>query len=391
MPSPASVRLNTMILAAIVPVTFFIGIGYSDGSGSAFTYSAVNAVLLLPLVGLALAIAEVTVQATVARLLGDRLHTVTFGLGPEVISRCVRRLNVGLRALPMYSSTAIITPKRKGQRLRLGAAHLMGTAAVGTAAALILANSSWSTLRLQLSTGLAPEALVLVVAAVTTYFGVFTDIGILTGLPGFSHATEANLAARRNLFWFDAALHHLERGAYAEADAMAKRGLAETPDDALLQFIHVSVASSTSSPDAFELARALAAREVPPSLRHGCLNLWAWECYMRGDQTFAAEADRASAEALALLPKNPALLDTRGHVLLWLGRSTEAQPLLERAYELARHKSTYAHSAAGLAMLCASTDRHDEAVTWLARAREHDPDNRLLPRATAMIEPLRRT
>jgi hypothetical protein len=47
-------------------------------------------------------------------------------------------------------------------------------------------------------------------------------------------------------------------------------------------------------------------------------------------------------------------------------------------------------SAAGMAMVCAATDRHDEARAWLAKARAEGIEHDLLARATAAVEPLSR-
>ncbi len=89
------------------------------------------------------------------------------------------------------------------------------------------------------------------------------------------------------------------------------------------------------------------------------------------------------------MPDNASCLDTLGHVLQWCGRLEEAELHLRRAYELAAPISTTRGSAAaGLALLC-SRDRPEEAAAWLARAQHADPENRLIARAIAAVEPLR--
>jgi hypothetical protein len=110
---------------------------------------------------------------------------------------------------------------------------------------------------------------------------------------------------------------------------------------------------------------------------------------MRGDEALQPEAEKTSLEAVTAAPRVPSVLDTRGHVLLWCNRLAEAEPLLLRAYQLGKG-STRASAAAGMAVLCARLNRVDEAATWLERARAQDAPHRLVARAAALVEPLRR-
>lgn len=131
-------------------------------------------------------------------------------------------------------------------------------------------------------------------------------------------------------------------------------------------------------------------RELPPDLRPLCLNVWAWECYMRGCDELRSEADNASREAAEACPDSASILDTRGHVLLWNARYAEAEGHLQRAYGLATNPSTRASAAAGMAMLCASRNRPDDARLWLSRGRQENMHQRVTARAVAAVEPLSR-
>jgi Flp pilus assembly protein TadD len=90
-------------------------------------------------------------------------------------------------------------------------------------------------------------------------------------------------------------------------------------------------------------------------------------------------------------PDNSSLLDTRGHVLLWNGRLEEAERHLLRAYALRSNASGRASSAAGLALVYSKTNRRDEALAWLARAREQDAHQPVVARAIAAVDPLHRS
>jgi Flp pilus assembly protein TadD len=108
-----------------------------------------------------------------------------------------------------------------------------------------------------------------------------------------------------------------------------------------------------------------------------------------GSDDLKGEADRSSDEALRRFKREPSMLDTRGAVLLWLGRRDEARGLLSRAFALASSKRTRASAACSLAIAEARDRRLGNAEQWLARARKNDPASELLGGADREVSELR--
>lgn len=182
-------------------------------------------------------------------------------------------------------------------------------------------------------------------AAASVLTGGMTTLFVL-GLLGGSSNTAEQLKARRRLGFALESARYSVRGAYDQAVLSARRGLDESPDDALLQISLAIALSTRCDPEAFALTESLVKRELAPGPR--ALNVRAWTCYVRYDDALRAEADEASKEALKLDPNNASLLDTRGHVALWHGRLTEEEDVLTRAYNTKHAGATRGSAAAGL-------------------------------------------
>jgi tetratricopeptide (TPR) repeat protein len=87
-----------------------------------------------------------------------------------------------------------------------------------------------------------------------------------------------------------------------------------------------------------------------------------------------AEAEDLIRRALAIDPKNPAIIDSLGWVLYKLGRPEEALVELQRAYDRMADPEVATHIVEVLAEL----DRSDEALELLKTAEKNNPDNELL-------------
>jgi len=87
-----------------------------------------------------------------------------------------------------------------------------------------------------------------------------------------------------------------------------------------------------------------------------------------------AEAETLIRKALAIDPKNPAIIDSLGWVLYKLGQHEDALQELQRAYDRMDDPEVASHIVEVLAEL----DRHDEALKVLQSAEKNYPDNDLL-------------
>jgi hypothetical protein len=327
------------------------------------------------------------VIALVARALGDRVPLVIIGCGPQLWSRAAGYRTLTLRLLPVNTAIAIATTRKRGQAIRTAVALLAGAVipAGALVSLLVLHPASWTDRHEIFARRLAPDCLFIYLTVWLVYVGtvgaimtLFADMdaGVHKARRAIGHALEAGLA--------------VNRGAYAEGVALARRGLEEDPENPLLQVQFAEAMSVSGRPETSGLIEGLLKRDLPPALRAVSLNLRAWECYLGGDEGLRAEADKASLDAITALPDNESIIDTRGHVLLWNKQLPQAEQHFRRAFKLARARATRTSSASGLAMICAATNRPDEAAQWLARAREQDSEHVLVARATAAVEPLRR-
>ncbi len=376
-------RLIVVAMALWMLMPPWLGFWQSDHSLAAVGYSAGH-MALMPFVCAAIFGVEQLVIYGAARLFGDRMPATVIGIGPQVFERTGAFHHLSIRVVPMVSVGVIVSPRRNWQRLRIAGARLIGVAAMTVVLVVIYRSASsptWAALKQSLATHIAIDTLLIFAIGYLIFIGGISAL-IVDGVD------ETQLQTRRNLAFVLAAQRHLHDGAFDVAIATVRRGLEECPDDPLL-LLSLGGALSTRSDDGFEIAESLTKRELSGYLRAAALNLWAWQCYVRGIEDLRAEADRASREALELAPRDPSFLDTRGHVLLWTGRTAQAEEHLKRAYSLARSRSTRASAAAGLALIC-SRDRHDEALTWLDHSRREDMHHRLVSKASAAVEPLRR-
>jgi Flp pilus assembly protein TadD len=386
--SRVSNPVNTwpLVLMVIVPWS-----GYFHAPSSSPILALENTAVIFGLAFAALTLQQVAV-ALAARALGDRLLTFSIGIGPKLWSRSIAHHLVIVRAVPVNSLQTLITTRERGQRVRTALAIFAGWApfAIGLVVIALFHPASWTQKYVVLAHRLAPDTLFIYVAGWLALNGALISLGTLTRSKYLSGLDDNILKSRRLVGHAFEVERLLTRDAYDQAIAAARRGLEEQPDDLLLQINLAAALSLKGDPEAFAITESWKTRDIPPHLRAGCLNVRAWECYMRNDDALRAEADEASLAAISASPDHPAILDTRGHVLLSTGRTAEAQQHLQRAFALSKGRSGKALSASGLAILHANAGRLDEAVAWLARARAQDLAHPLLAKAAALVEPLRR-
>jgi hypothetical protein len=381
--SAADIRTVQVVLLLLLVLVPFSGLWRVEQTDAAIQCSVINA-LLMPMVWLVIVAIEQSIAVFVARALGDDVIQVDFGFGPKLFVTRIARVQVIWHALPSLSSSYVVSPSAHRQRLRLAASALAGSVVIGIPTLIAFACYSKSGLMKELTVRIAPDILFVLIAGVLAALGGQVTLWLLLG----QDATELSL--RRRLFWTVTAAGHVDRGAFNEGAAVAQRGLEESPHDPWLQFSLASAHVGAEHADALELLKQLRDGDLPTSLVAPTHNAFAWECCMRGDPANASAADDASRQALDSAPDHPAYLDTRGHVLVWLGRPDEAEPYLRRAYELAPTDSRRAVASAGLAKLYAAKGRPGDAAQWLTRARELGCTPRLLARTIAIVDPLHR-
>jgi tetratricopeptide (TPR) repeat protein len=123
------------------------------------------------------------------------------------------------------------------------------------------------------------------------------------------------------------------------------------------------------------------------SVRAVYLNNLAYADALSGNPAWLAEADAYSRDAYTLLPWVPAVVGTRGTVLVALGKFEEGLPLLQKSMEDAHAPRNKADNACHIAMAYTQAGKRDEAIKYLQLARQLDNKSPLLSLAEMAVQP----
>jgi tetratricopeptide (TPR) repeat protein len=126
---------------------------------------------------------------------------------------------------------------------------------------------------------------------------------------------------------------------------------------------------------------AIPDKAIAAQARAMIANNAAWNAFMLADARGMETADKLSAEAVAVLPKHPSILGTRGAVLMERGKLIEGQKLLTTAHHRHRDRISKALNSACLAIAAARRGKHREARRLVERARKEDRECELIGRA----------
>jgi hypothetical protein len=140
------------------------------------------------------------------------------------------------------------------------------------------------------------------------------------------------------------------------------------------------------SPEAKAAAAAAFEGPVNPAWRWIVLNDWSWYAFRVRDEADVRLADARSAEALSLSPKAPPVLGTRGAILLWRGRVSEAIPLLERSLTGAKTPVSRVINGCLIAIAHASRGESARATELLEAARAEGVSDPLLDEARRRVD-----
>lgn len=268
-----------------------------------------------------------------------RVRGIALGTGPQLIALRRLRFTLSIHLIPFGGMTSL-EPPRRALRSRHIAVTIAGpaleTAAVLTAIALVPSWLGW----------------------LIGYVWAFSFIGnVLLPLRWLGNDAWT--------FWRLLTMPDEEIGAIAETAAHDR-------DARLLNdMLHGIVAVDVTVVERIRgdmLARSAMPGNDPGMRALTLSNLAAIDLVLeRGD--LLAEADRASAEAMAVLPWVPEVASTRGSVLVALGHDTAARQLLEQV--LAHAQSTAKEAAhANLALLAA---RRGDAFQTRLHLTESEP------------------
>jgi|GEM_PF-2437689 len=179
-----------------------------------------------------------------------------------------------------------------------------------------------------------------------------------------------------------------ERQQFGEAREWADRGLAIYPDDLSLLYVHAGVLINTGELEKARDAQVqlLAKTTIPVQLQLFLKNDLAYVNALLGAPALIEEADRYSTEVMNALPWSANIRNTRGVVLLALGRLDEALPLLRNSIlEVRESPESIAQCQCTLAIAEARQGNVIAAQTALEAARAAAPRCFLIPLAEAAV------
>lgn len=217
-------------------------------------------------------------------------------------------------------------------------------------------------------------------------FGVLTDGGQLLQLLSFSKKSIARLQALHYSF---EAMASRERSDDAAARSWCEKGLALFPENVhLLNLSAITCLDEAKYEQAREMFLKLLANDrLRQNERAIYLNNLAYADGLSGNPAWLAEADAYSRDAYTLLPWVPAVVGTRGTVLVALGKFEEGLPLLQKSMEDAHAPRNKADNACHIAMAYTQAGKRDEATKYLQLARQLDNKSPLLSRAEMAVQP----
>lgn len=337
-------------------------------------------------------------HAVAARSAGLEPYCLTSGGGPTLLRRRIGGVAVDLRWLPGSGRMIFASPIQRHTRWRLLAAYVGGPAAtivllcsglvVPSALHEITANTSpWLSVQaaLVLVNGTVLFTVVVPLPRGWDVSAPRNDVLQILLLPFLGdERLEALAIASKAAEFFKLSLLREHAAACDEA----RRILEEDPTNWVVRLgLADRLLFAGMHEEADTHYRVLVegdvttSKAISPVVRAIILNNCAWNLFMTGDDASIGRAAKLSADAIAVLPKHPSVLGTRGAILIEAGEWVEGEELVRRALRSHSDRIPKASNLACLAIAAARQKKRAEAEKLIERAREMDRECELVPRA----------
>ena len=323
-------------------------------------------------------------HALTAHLLGFRVFAIHVGLGKVLFSRRIFGISWIVRLIPSSAVTLVAGPDMRRYRLRIFLIHLAGPA--------------FHLMLIVLSLGMK-----LVFGVSGPWYGVilWTNIYLLgfnlfphkaqvavgsAGTDGWAmlkapRLTDEDLRKRFASFYILETVSAAENGNSHGARESAEKGIALYPDDPnmlnALGYAYVNSNEYLKSRQIF-LQALNTNQELPIATKALLMNNVAFANILLDDPALLPEADSYSDQAYQALSWEPAIVGTRGGVLVALNRTDEGLELLKQALKKNLDKRGKAIDACLIAWGEWKRDNQKQANTYLALAHQLDPQCYLL-------------
>jgi tetratricopeptide (TPR) repeat protein len=338
-------------------------------------HSLENALTFLAAMFLATAVHQLA-PALVAWL--GKLHVVRIqiGGGRMLLGGTIRATNVALHLIPYAGATQFSSPPKPRLALRgwlVIAAGPLGVLLV-SGAIFVIGGYQWADFHTTWRPGWMPGQLVMFNFALLAALDLLplrgTTLHKLIAIARRPDEHVANVIASH----YYAVIEPYVKTDRVRALELIESALVATPGHVALEALRAALYLELKDYRRSEAAsRALLARvELPPPVHKLVLHQFAWSCAMLGGPLLA-DADDASAKALAASPLDASVMNTRGVVLVELGKLDEGHLLLERALEIRIDGKHSEYDLLWLAIAEARRGNADVARDFLARALAIDP------------------
>lgn len=363
--------------------------------GHSFTPWVLVNIIVYPLLLLpGIAVHEIG-HAVAGRVLGFRVLRIEIGIGRRVTKMRYGALRLQLNSIPRAGATLLSSERGQGLRWRLWLTVLAGPM---TTLAILLVVVVVCDLRVRdilwPSAAVAAAPAVAQLLAFESFWMLILNllpVRLITPNSDGRQLLHIPFAGDRELAIFRTIPLHLEALECMEEDDFAGAQRALDAADAIqpgswlvrhdVAVLHINSGRLT---EARALLTELIAQEVPqPQAKLLAQNNLAWTDFMLGESELLAEADELSAMVHRQWKRAAFAMGTRGAVLGWLGRHSEAIAVLEKAFACNSSPTGRALNACCLALSYSGAGLQQEAERWLQRARDNHARCPLLERAAA--------
>ena len=335
-------------------------------------------------------------HAFTGRALGWNVHQIVVGLGKPLFKARWAGMLFDFRSIPVAAATWVLPKDTRWLRPKWFLIILAGplvNAAMAMAVIITFGGNLWP---LDLDSMPTPARLFVWANAWVLLinlwphqphmsFGLLTDGGQLLQLLSFRKKAIARLQALR--YTFEASASR-DRTDLAAARSWCEKGLALFPEDVhLLNLSAITYLDEQNFQQAREVFLKLLANEgQPQNQRAVYINNLAYADALSENPAWLAEADAYSKDAYTILSWMPAVVGTRGTVLVALGKYEEGLLLLQKSMEDAYTPRSKADNACHIAIALARTGKPSEALKYLRLARDLDSKSPILARAEKVVQ-----
>lgn len=346
------------------------------------------------LISIPLTLLHELAHALAAHALGFRVFAIHLGLGKVLFSHRIAGINWIIHLIPSSGVTLVSGPEMPRYRLRIFLIHLAGPAFHGLLIAFLLRTMTpasiyspwywllvWTNILL-LGFNLLPYKAHVAVGQAGT------DGWAMLKAPGL---TDKELRERQASFYIQETIIAVEDGNLKKALESAEKGLALFPQDPnvrnTLGYVYVHLNDYQRARQIFTQTLSTS-QGLPFATKALLMNNVAYANLALDDPALLPEADIFSEQASQTMSWEPAILGTRGGVLVALDRVDEGLELLKSALQKNPDKSGKAIDACLLAWGEWKRGNQQKSDSYLALARDLDPNSYLLKQILKKIQPV---